>query len=170
MDIACSIARATDVVGERWTPLILRDLFVGMSRFEDIRRDLGVASNILTVRLAKLDRHGIVKQRQYQTNPVRYEYVLTAKGRDLYPVIAALVAWGDKWLAGSDGPPSLIVHTDCGHSTTAVTVCRECGGNLNADNTYGAPGPGGRQGPGTAVIGDYLPDKLRPTASLPLVE
>ncbi|HEX2286895.1 MAG TPA: helix-turn-helix domain-containing protein, partial [Mycobacterium sp.] len=155
-DIACSVARAVDVVGQRWTPLILRDLFAGMTHFEDIRRDLGIASNVLAERLADLERHGVVERRQYQSTPARHEYLLTEKGRDLYPVIASLVAWGDKWLAEPDGPPALIVHTDCGHVTTAKTVCADCGGELNADNAIHAAGPGGRPGPGTAVIGEYI--------------
>src|SRR6185312_16370949 len=115
-DISCSIARAVDVIGQRWTPLIVRDLFAGMTKFEDIRRDLGIASNILATRLDDLERHRIVERRQYQSTPARHEYVLTEKGRDLYPVIATLLAWGDKWLPGPDGPPALIVHTDCGLS------------------------------------------------------
>lgn len=155
-DIACSIARAADVVGQRWTPLILRDLFAGMTRFEDIRRDLGIASNVLGDRLAELERHGVVARHPYQSAPVRHEYVLTEKGRDLYPVIAALVTWGDKWLAEPAGPPAVIVHTDCGHVTTAKTVCAECGGELRAATAIPAPGPGARKGPGTAVIGEYL--------------
>jgi DNA-binding HxlR family transcriptional regulator len=154
-NISCSIARAVDVVGQRWTPLILRDLFAGMARFEDIRRDLGVASNILAARLDELERHGVVERRQYQTAPVRHEYVLTEKGRDVYPVIATLLAWGDKWLA-PDGPPALIVHTECGHVTTAKAVCAECGGELTADTAVPGTGPGARRGPGTAVIGDYI--------------
>jgi DNA-binding HxlR family transcriptional regulator len=155
-DISCSIARAVDVVGQRWTPLIVRDLFAGMTRFEDIRRDLGIASNVLAARLDELERHGVVERRQYQNLPVRHEYVLTEKGRDLYPVIATLLAWGDKWLAESAGPPTLTVHTDCGHVTTAKTVCAECGGDLNADNATHATGPGAKPGPGTAVIGDFI--------------
>ena len=114
-DISCSIARAVDVIGQRWTPLIVRDLFAGMTKFEDIRRDLAIASNILAARLDELERHGVVERRQYQSTPARYEYVLTERGRDLYPVIATLVAWGDKWLSAPDGPPALTVHTDCGH-------------------------------------------------------
>src|SRR5215210_5188512 len=113
-NISCSIARAVDVVGQRWTPLI--------------RRDLGIASNVLAVRLEDLEGHGVVERRQYQLMPVRHEYVLTDKGRDLYPVIATLLAWGDKWLAAPEGPPALTVHTDCGNVTTAKTVCAECGG------------------------------------------
>jgi DNA-binding HxlR family transcriptional regulator len=154
-NIACSIARAVDVVGQRWTPLILRDLFAGMARFEDIRRDLGIASNILAARLDDLERHGVVERRQYQIAPVRHEYVLTAKGSDLYPVIATLLAWGDKWLA-TEGPPALTVHTDCGQVTTAKTVCAECGGELNADTAIAAAGPGAHRGPGTAIIGEFI--------------
>ena len=155
-DISCSIARTVDVIGQRWTPLIVRDLFAGMSKFEDIRRDLGIASNILAARLEDLERHRIVERRQYQSMPARHEYVLTAKGRDLYPVIATLLAWGDKWCSDPDGPPALTVHTDCGHVTTARTVCAECGGELNAANVVAALGPGARPGPGTALIGDYI--------------
>jgi DNA-binding HxlR family transcriptional regulator len=155
-DISCSVARAVDLVGQRWTPLILRDLFAGMTRFEDFRRDLGVASNVLAERLADLEKHGVVERRQYRSAPTRHEYVLTEKGRDLYPVIATLLAWGDKWLAGDQGVPALTVHDDCGNVTTAKTVCARCGGELNADNTTAAPGPGARRGPGTALIGDYI--------------
>lgn len=155
-DIACSIARTVDVVGQRWTPLILRDLFAGLTRFEDIRRDLGIASNILAARLDELEGHGVVERRQYQSAPPRYEYLLTDKGRDLYPVIATLLAWGDKWQAGSDGPPALLVHDECGCATTAKTVCAQCGGELSADNTTATAGPGARPGPGTAVIGQFI--------------
>jgi DNA-binding HxlR family transcriptional regulator len=154
-DISCSIARAVDVIGRRWTPLIVRDLFAGMSKFEDIRRDLGIASNVLADRLAELEQYGIVVRRQYRSAPARYEYVLTEMGRDVYPVIVALLAFGDKWLA-PEGPPTLVVHSDCGNVTTAKTVCAQCGGDLNADNAIHAPGPGAKPGPGTAVIGDYL--------------
>ena len=154
-DISCSIARTVDVIGQRWTPLIVRDLFVGMTKFEDIRRDLGIASNILAARLAELERNGVVDRRQYQSAPARHEYVLTDKGRDLYPVIATLLAFGDRWLS-LDGPPALITHTDCGHVTTAKTVCAECGGELNAANAIHSPGPGANPGRGTALIGDYI--------------
>ena len=155
-DISCSIARAVDVIGQRWTPLIVRDLFAGMTKFEDIRRDLGIASNVLAARLDELERNGIVERRQYQSAPARYEYLLTEKGRDLYPVIATLLAFGDKWLSKPDGPPVLTVHADCGKVTNAKTVCAECGGELNARNAIHAPGPGAKPGPGTALIGQYI--------------
>ena len=156
VDISCSIARAVGVVGERWTPLIVRDLFAGMTKFEDLRRDLGIASNVLAARLDELERNGIVDRRQYQSAPARHEYVLTEKGRDLYPVIATLLAFGDKWLSDPGEPPVLTVHSDCGHVTIAKTVCAECGGELNAGNAIHTPGPGARPGPGTALIGDYI--------------
>jgi DNA-binding HxlR family transcriptional regulator len=153
-NISCSIARSLNVVGERWTPLILRDLFVGMSRFEDIRRDLGIASNVLAARLDALERHGVIDRYLYQTAPIRHEYRLTAKGLDLYPVLATLLAWGDKWL--SDAPPVLLVHRDCGNATAAKAVCAKCDEELSAANTIAAVGPGAKPGPGTAIIGDYL--------------
>ncbi|MEU6828246.1 helix-turn-helix domain-containing protein [Nocardia beijingensis] len=155
-DIVCSIARTVDAIGERWTPLILRDLFVGLTRFEDLRRDLGIASNVLAARLDVLREHGIVEKRAYQSNPVRHEYLLTERGRDLYPVLAMLLTWGDKWLADAEGPPAVVVHRDCGRPTAGVVVCRECGEPLTADNVRWLSGPGGRRGPGTMLIGGLL--------------
>lgn len=155
-DIVCSIARTVDAIGERWTPLILRDLFVGLTRFEDIRRDLGIASNVLAARLDALQKHGIVETRAYQSNPVRHEYLLTEQGRDLYPVLTMLITWGDKWLAGAAGPPAVVVHRDCGQPTAGVVVCRACGAPLTADNVRWQHGPGGHLGPGTMLIGDRL--------------
>ncbi|MGK8500229.1 winged helix-turn-helix transcriptional regulator [Nocardia asiatica] len=155
-DIVCSIARTVDAIGERWTPLILRDLFVGLRRFEDLRRDLGIASNVLAARLDALQEHGIVEKRAYQSNPVRYEYLLTERGRDLYPVLTMLMTWGDKWLAGTEGPPAVVVHRGCGRATSGVVVCRECGEPLTADDVRWLPGPGGRPGPGTMLIGGLL--------------
>lgn len=157
-DIACSIARTTDLIGERWTLLVLRDLFAGLSRFEDLRRDLGIATNVLTDRLNTLERGGLIARRRYQTKPPRDEYTLTEKGRDLYPVITTIVAWGDKWLADADGPPAVIMHSDCGRAATAVVVCDNCSQPLNSENSYAVKGPGGRQGPGTALISTYFAD------------
>ncbi|WP_410872177.1 winged helix-turn-helix transcriptional regulator [Nocardia sp. A7] len=162
-DIACSIARTVGIVGERWTPLILRDLFLGITRFEDLRRDLGIASNVLTDRLRALRDHEIVETRVYQENPTRTEYVLTERGRDLYPVLTMLLAWGDRWLAGDDGPPLSVVHHDCGRVTEGVVVCGECAAPVTADNVTWHPGPGGKGGPGVALVGTRLaplPDGL----------
>jgi DNA-binding HxlR family transcriptional regulator len=155
-DLSCSIARTMDVIGEWWTPLILRDLFVGVTRFEDLRRDLGIASNVLTDRLATLAERGIVRKRQYQDNPPRFEYELTEKGRDLFPALLALVRWGDRWEAGRSGPPALLVHEGCKHVTSAQIVCAHCGDELTSENVTAVGGPGGKTGPGTAVIGPIL--------------
>ena len=154
--MACSIARTMDVIGEWWTPLILRDLFVGLSRFDDLRRDLEIATNVLTDRLATLAEHGVVERRRYQYRPDRYEYLLTDKGRDLFGVVATLVRWGDRWEAGPDGPPMLMVHDDCGLVTAPVLTCEHCAGELRSDTVTGIAGPGGRIGPGTALIGPLL--------------
>ena len=103
----CSVAQTLEVVGEWWTLLIVRNLMCGQRRFEAIQADLGIARNILSDRLSTLVEHGIVEQVKYQDHPERFEYRLTDKGRDLFPVIAALMAWGDKWAApdGRADPP-----------------------------------------------------------------
>ncbi|HJO20101.1 MAG TPA: helix-turn-helix domain-containing protein, partial [Acidimicrobiales bacterium] len=95
----CSIARTLEAVGDRWTLLILRDLFRGVRRFERLHGDLGIARNLLTDRLRRLEEAGVVQRVPYQERPVRHEYRLTAKGRDLSPALVALMAWGDRWCA-----------------------------------------------------------------------
>ncbi|PKN79405.1 MAG: transcriptional regulator, partial [Chloroflexi bacterium HGW-Chloroflexi-9] len=101
-DLHCSVARSLDVVGERWTLLVLRDAFQGKRRFEEFSRSLPVARNVLTDRLRTLVEHGVLERRQYEEHPPRFEYRLTPKGMDLYPVIVALIQWGDRYLAGAD--------------------------------------------------------------------
>jgi DNA-binding HxlR family transcriptional regulator len=123
----CSIARSLDVIGEGWTILVLRDVFRGIRRFDELQRDLGIATNVLTARLKRLVDEGLLERRRYEQRPPRYEYHLTAKGRDLYPVLIGLVNWGDKYLAGASGPPRVMVHEACGKATSPVLVCSECG-------------------------------------------
>lgn len=163
-DMACSLAQTLEVVGEWWTPLVLRDLFMGLSRFEDIRANLGVATNVLTDRLVTLVEHGLVERRAYQPKPPRFEYVLTDKGRDLFPAIAALIRWGDRWQAGEAGPPLLFRHDHCGQITQAVVVCSCCAAPLKADNVTPLPGPGGRLGRGTQRVGAVPLDRTRATS------
>ena len=98
-DMACSIARTLDVVGESWSPLIVRDVWAGINRFDQLQRDLGVSSKVLAERLRWLVANGVLEKRAYSERPVRHEYLLTEMGRDFYPVLAALNRWGDKWLA-----------------------------------------------------------------------
>jgi DNA-binding HxlR family transcriptional regulator len=155
-DVACSIARATDLFGDAWTALIMRDVLVGITRFDDLVHDLGVSRKVLTARLARLADEGVLVKEPYQERPHREHYRATDKGKDLYPVLLALMNWGDRWYAGAAGPPTRIAHLGCGQDTTAVLACTGCGEPLTVDNTAQLPGPGGRTGPGTRVIGPLI--------------
>jgi DNA-binding HxlR family transcriptional regulator len=136
----CSIARALSLLGERWTVLVLRDLFLGERRFDAIQEHLGVATNVLSDRLSTLVEEGIVERRQYSERPARHEYRLTEKGRDLQPVLLELMKWGDQYL--SELPPRIVFHDECGHRTEPVQVCSHCGGELHSRNVHSEPGPG----------------------------
>lgn len=125
----CSVARALEVVGERWSLLIVRDAFYGVRRFEDFQHDLGVARNILTDRLKRLVEQGVLERVQYGERPPRYEYRLTEKGKDLLPVMLTMMRWGDKWYPREMGPPVTFTHS-CGHVTTPTVVCDHCGEEL----------------------------------------
>jgi DNA-binding HxlR family transcriptional regulator len=140
-DMNCSIARALDVVGEWWTLLVIREAFRGVRRFDGFAERLGIAPNILSARLRRLVDHGVFEERAYQERPLRVEYRLTAKGRDLYPVIVALLGWGDRWYA-DDGPPIELVHVPCGHRTVPRLVCGHCGEELAARDMRAVPGRG----------------------------
>jgi DNA-binding HxlR family transcriptional regulator len=146
-DWNCSIARTLDVIGEWWTLLIIRDAFRGTRRFDDFQASLGLARSVLTARLAKLTGNGILERRAYSEHPPRYEYQLTAKGRSLFPVIVALVGWGDQWAATPAGPPVQFVHDTCGKVTVPVLTCPHCQGQVTAANTHSQPGPGARPAP-----------------------
>jgi len=138
----CSVARALSVVGDRWTLLILRDAFLRTRRFEHFQKSLGITRHRLADRLAKLVRHGILTRVPYQDGPVRYEYRLTEKGLDLYPVIVSLVGWGDRWMAGKAGPPIRLHHRDCGHAISPVFACPECAKPITARDVRAEAGPG----------------------------
>ena len=107
---ACSIAGSLDVIGDRWTMLILREAFRGTRRFDHFQRDLGLARNLLADRLSRLVDHGVFHKVLYQEHPPRYDYRLTPKGIDLSPSLVALMRWGDKWVSGEDGPPVVLVN------------------------------------------------------------
>jgi DNA-binding HxlR family transcriptional regulator len=138
----CSIARTVAVLGERWTFVILREAFQGQRRFEDMQRGLGIARNILADRLNQLVEEGILDRRPYRERPPRYEYRLTDKGRDLYPVLVALMRWGDRHRCGDAGPPTVLVHEACGHETQPHFVCSHCGEEIHARAMRSQPGPG----------------------------
>jgi DNA-binding HxlR family transcriptional regulator len=123
----CSVARTLGVIGERWTLLIVRDALLGMHRFEQFQRSLGVARNVLTDRLASLVDDGILDRVPYQANPPRYDYRLTPKGRELRTVVLALMDWGDQYLVGPEGPPRVVRHSTCGGHVTPRLVCDDCG-------------------------------------------
>jgi DNA-binding HxlR family transcriptional regulator len=131
-NLNCSVARALEAIGERWTILILRDAFLGVRRFDDFQKDLGIARNVLQTRLEHLVDDGIMERSPYQDRPVRYEYRLTQKGLDLWPIIVAMLGWGDTY-AAPDGPPLRITHRgDCGGAVTDRGICSVCGAVLNA--------------------------------------
>jgi DNA-binding HxlR family transcriptional regulator len=137
----CSAARALELVGERWSLLIIRNaLFAGATRFNDFLR-LGIATNILKSRLDGFVGAGIMQRRSYSRNPEHYEYLLTEKGRELASVIVALTEWGDRW-AAPDGPPVLYVHSVCGGPITQQTTCANCGRLRDREEVHVRPGPG----------------------------
>lgn len=152
----CSLARSLDVMGDWWTPLIVRDVFLGVRRFDDLAVNLGISRNLLTRRLTALIRRGILKRQRYQLRPARYEYQLDEAGRDLVPVLLALTTWGDRWVAPKEGPPMRFRHRPCGHVVDAAVTCPDCGAPLEADEVTALPGPGGAKAPGTIVLADLL--------------
>ena len=128
----CSVARTLELVGERWTLLILRDAFLGVRRFDDFQRSLGIARNVLNTRLQRLVDCGLLERRLYQHRPDRFEYRLTEMGLDLWPSIRALMEFGDRHLAGDDGPPMIVEHRECGGRVDGRGICEACGRTLNA--------------------------------------
>lgn len=148
----CSIARSVDLLGDWWTPLVLREAFLGVRRFDDMQRSLGIGRNVLTQRLKRLVDEGMLDRVRYQEKPDRYEYLLTEQGRDFYPVLAAMAAWGDRWLSGEEGPPVIFHHKPCDHDMTAKVVCSECGEEIKVRDVRvrtaeGTPVRGVRSGP-----------------------
>ena len=140
----CSIARSLDVLGEWWTLLVVRDAFFGVRRFEDFVTDLRISRNVLTDHLDTLTGHGILERRRYQRLPDRYEYVLTDQGRDLFPVLMALMSWGDRWLSGPQvgGAPVVVEHADCGHDILGPLRCAHCHEPVTVRDTVAKAGPG----------------------------
>jgi DNA-binding HxlR family transcriptional regulator len=128
----CSVARAVAVIGDRWTLMVLRDCFLGVRRFEDFERRLGISRSIIAERLRHLVDEGVLRREAYQDRPVRHEYRLTDKGLTLHPVIMAIVHWGDVHYAGEAGPPLIHRHKACGCDFAPVMTCSECGDPLAA--------------------------------------
>jgi DNA-binding HxlR family transcriptional regulator len=155
-DMRCSLARGLEMIGDWWSPLIIRDLFLGVTRFDELVEDLGISRNLLALRLRALADNDIVERTPYRQRPVRYEYRLTEAGRDLVPAILALTAWGDRWARPKEGSPILFVHEGCGHRFQPQVTCSACGEALNAGAVKARPGPGGAAKRGTKVLARRL--------------
>ena len=143
---SCSIAGALEVVGERWSLLIVRDILLGLRRFDELQSHLGIARNILQARLARLQAQGVIERVPYQERPLRHEYMLTEKGLDLWPAIVALMKWGDRYTPPEGGPAVLIEHRGCGGAVDEHRICERCGARLKARDAVGRPGPGAAPG------------------------
>lgn len=149
-DMHCSVAQCLEVIGEWWSMLILRDVFLGVTRFDQLQQRLGISRNVLNQRLAHLVEHGVLDKVSYSQRPPRYDYRLTDKGRDLWPVLTTMRQWGDKH-AAPDGPPLRLRHAGCARFTSAVLVCDKCGEPLNSRNVRAQAGPGDLDGVMAAV-------------------
>src|SRR2546423_14291011 len=160
-DFHCSLARSLDVVGDWWTPLIIRDVTMGLNRFDELVEDLGISRNLLTTRLADLEADGILQRRQYHERPARFEYKLTKAGAELVPILIALNSWGDRWVTPPGGAPVRFEHLACGHVFTAKVTCSVCGEPVSHSEVIARPGPGSVSAPGTRLV----PERLRRLAT-----
>jgi DNA-binding HxlR family transcriptional regulator len=142
----CSVKRALDVIGEKWTLLVLREAFYGARRFELFQARIGCPRQVLTDRLSTLVGAGVLLRVPYQEpgQRERHEYRLTEKGRDLLPAVIALMQWGDKWEADPAGPPVEVTHRDCGQPVELTLRCSADQTPLTAYDTEPRPGPGAR--------------------------
>lgn len=133
----CSVARSLEILGDRWTFLVLREAFFGVKYFDEFQANLGIATNILSNRLKVLVENGIMQREKDKTDARRVEYRFTEKGRDLYQIVLAFMNWGDRWLADEEGPPLVLHHETCGHRLKPVMSCDHCGEAIDArDVTY----------------------------------
>lgn len=147
----CSIARTLQIIGDRWSLLILNAAFIGLKRFEDLKRELGIASNVLTERLNRFVEVGILSRNRYQSLPDRYDYRLTEMGKGLFGPLIAMQHWGNQWLSNS-GPPLILTHLSCGHDFHAEVCCEQCRQPLHSrDVSYTM----------------HYPDPLSPPGKLP---
>jgi DNA-binding HxlR family transcriptional regulator len=140
-EVPCSIVRPLALLGDRWTLVLIRQAFAGIRRFEDFQSTLGISRSRLSDRLERLTAAGILSREPYKDNRTRFEYRLTEKGHDLYPVLMALREWGDKHMA-EDGPPVVYRHRGCGGEARLSLECETCGKPLSARDVRPAPGPG----------------------------
>ena len=140
-EMNCSIGQSLEVVGEWWSLLIIRDAFMGVTRFDDFQERLGIARNVLNQRLSHLVDEGVFERVAYNEHPQRYDYVLTEQGRDLWQVVVALRQWGDRWRA-PDGPPLQLMHRECGHIAELIPVCAHCRAPVGPSDVSAIAEPG----------------------------
>jgi DNA-binding HxlR family transcriptional regulator len=138
---ADSASRALELVGERWSLLILRETFFGVRRYGEFARNLSIPRPTLSARLKTLVDAGLLDRVRYATDPDRHEYRLTQAGRELFPAIVVLMRWGDKHIAGPEGPPILLRHNECGEIAESYLACRHCGGEITVNRVTPEPGP-----------------------------
>ena len=134
----CSIASALEVLGERWTLLVLREIHYGVHRFDAIQRNIGAPRDVLTKRLNRLVEAGVVERRQYSERPPRFEYHATTAGHELRPVLRLLNAWGARWMPDRPQTEDTFVH-DCGHELQPELACRACGQPVRGDDVSVRP-------------------------------
>jgi DNA-binding HxlR family transcriptional regulator len=142
-----SVHGAAQLLVDRWTVLIIREAFFGVRRFGHMQRNLQIARTVLTARLRALVAEGLLERRQYREEPAWFEYRLTEKGLDFYPVALALMSWGDKYLAGPAGAPTVLRHLTCGELADPTWICSHCGETLRAQDVRAEPGPGAHAAP-----------------------
>ena len=148
----CSVAKALEVIGERWSLLIVRTVMHGNRRFGEMQESLGIARNVLSSRLERLIEEDILERRAYSEAPPRYEYFLTEKGLDLWPALIALLNWGERYSPSPEGPRRLIIHKECGGAVSERGICESCGKVLHARDAKQVPGPGGRPEPSERTL------------------
>jgi DNA-binding HxlR family transcriptional regulator len=136
------VAKALEVIGERWSLLIVRTIMHGNRRFGEMQENLGIARNVLSARLQSLVDEEILERRAYSENPPRFEYFLTQKGLDLWPALIALLHWGERYSPDAGGPSRVIVHKECGGEVSERGICESCGKVLTARDAIQAPGAG----------------------------
>lgn len=141
-EMQCSVARTLDIIGDAWTPLVLRDIALGISRFDAIQRNLDLSRKVLSQRLRSLVEHDVVSRTAYQDSPVRYDYRLTDKGKDLAMVLVAMQRFGDTWVFGPGHEPVVWHHLGCGQLSEPVLCCDKCGEQIGPDDAIPARGPG----------------------------
>jgi DNA-binding HxlR family transcriptional regulator len=151
-EMQCSIAQSLEVVGEWWTPLIIREVSLGRRRFEEMQEDLGISRNVLTDRLNKLVEEEVLFRENIAQSGTRHEYRLTEKGHDLFPLLVALLRWGDKWMPNRRGPHTELVHTTCGHVTHPVLTCSHCGEPVTDADVRARPGKQFRDDPDHPLV------------------